>query len=148
MAIYNRYFGNTGRVQKMQEKPRQVQPSPPHRASGENPPHAAQRRTEHAAQKPEAKRQPPEKPKQSLQPARRTPAPPMFLPQTACGRNRQPAAFPNRGKPGGLLGGLASRLDLSKLETEDLILLLILYLLYRESGDEELLIMMGAMFLL
>ena len=34
------------------------------------------------------------------------------------------------------------------LETEDLLLLLILYLLYRESGDRELLIMMGAMFLL
>lgn len=34
------------------------------------------------------------------------------------------------------------------LETEDIILLLILYLMYRESGDSELLIMMGAMFLL
>ena len=33
-------------------------------------------------------------------------------------------------------------------ETEDLLLLLILYLLYRESGDEELLILLGAMFLL
>ena len=33
-------------------------------------------------------------------------------------------------------------------ETEDLLLLLILYLLYRESGDEELLIILGAMFLL
>ena len=35
-----------------------------------------------------------------------------------------------------------------ELETEDLILLLILYLMYRESGDSELLIIMGAMFLL
>ena len=34
------------------------------------------------------------------------------------------------------------------LETEDLILLLILYLMYRESGDSELLMIMGAMFLL
>ena len=34
------------------------------------------------------------------------------------------------------------------LETEDLLLLLILYLMYRESGDQELLIIMGAMFLL
>ena len=37
---------------------------------------------------------------------------------------------------------------LSELENEDLILLLILYLMYRESGDSDLLIIMGAMFLL
>ena len=35
-----------------------------------------------------------------------------------------------------------------ELETEDVILLLILYLMYRESGDSELLMIMGAMFLL
>ncbi len=35
-----------------------------------------------------------------------------------------------------------------ELETEDIILLLILYLMYRESGDSELLMIMGAMFLL
>ena len=38
--------------------------------------------------------------------------------------------------------------NLPTLETEDIILLLILYLMYRESGDSELLIIMGAMFLL
>lgn len=37
---------------------------------------------------------------------------------------------------------------LGELETDDIILLLILYLMYRESGDSELLIIMGAMFLL
>ncbi len=37
---------------------------------------------------------------------------------------------------------------LPELETEDLILLLMLYLMYRKSGDSDLLIMMGAMFLL
>lgn len=37
---------------------------------------------------------------------------------------------------------------LGELESEDLILLLILYLMYKESGDTELLIIMGAMFLL
>ncbi len=42
-----------------------------------------------------------------------------------------------------LLPGLGA-----ELETEDLLLLLILYLLYRESGDRELLVIMGAMFLL
>lgn len=37
---------------------------------------------------------------------------------------------------------------LAELETEDLLLILILYLMYRESGDKELLIIMGAMYLL
>ena len=54
----------------------------------------------------------------------------------------------------GALGGIGEKLtkliptDLGQLETEDIILLLILYLMYRESGDSELLIIMGAMFLL
>ena len=38
--------------------------------------------------------------------------------------------------------------NLSELETEDLLLILILYLMYRESGDKELLIIIGAMYLL
>ena len=47
---------------------------------------------------------------------------------------------------GRLLPGGAGKM--AALETEDIILLLILYLMYRESGDSELLMMMGAMFLL
>ena len=46
-------------------------------------------------------------------------------------------------KIGKLLGGTGE-----KLESEDVLLLLILYLMYRESGDTELLIIMGAMFLM
>ena len=61
-------------------------------------------------------------------------------------KNRQPP-MPASGRPGGI-SGLLHKLSFADLETEDLLLLLILYLLYRESGDEELLIMMGAMFLL
>ena len=38
--------------------------------------------------------------------------------------------------------------SLASLETEDLLLILILYLMYRESGDKELIIIMGAMYLL
>ena len=34
-------------------------------------------------------------------------------------------------------------LDLSRLETEDLLLALILYLLYRESGDRDFLLMLA-----
>lgn len=45
-----------------------------------------------------------------------------------------------------ILGDLPQKLG--DLETEDLLLILILYLMYRESGDKELLIIMGAMYLL
>ena len=60
---------------------------------------------------------------------------------------------PPKPAPGGLLNGLGDigRLlpdKVGELETDDIILLLILYLMYRESGDSELLIIMGAMFLL
>jgi len=44
------------------------------------------------------------------------------------------------------LGGLTERL-LGSLETEDLLLMLILYFLYRESGDGELLLILGALLL-
>jgi len=46
------------------------------------------------------------------------------------------------------IGGLLSNILSDGLETEDLILMLILYLKYKESGDTELLIILGAMFLL
>ena len=56
-------------------------------------------------------------------------------------------------KSSGLLSALDGLKNLipakaEELETEDIILLLILYLMYRESGDSELLMIMGAMFLL
>ena len=95
--MYNRYQGNTGRVQRVEERHghEERRPSPPAR------PH-------HPA------------------PA---PAPP-----------RQSGLMEQLGR---LLPGMGQ-----ELETEDLILLLILYLMYRESGDSELLMIMGAMFLL
>ncbi len=69
-------------------------------------------------------------------PQSRPPPPPLFH------------APPKKGSGlGEELGKLLPK-GLPELETEDLILLLVLYLLYRESGDSELLIMMGAMFLL
>ena len=52
-----------------------------------------------------------------------------------------------RPNPGIALQNLIPR-TLGELETEDLLLILILYLMYRESGDKELLIIMGAMYLL
>lgn len=46
------------------------------------------------------------------------------------------------------LSGILPKVLPDGLETEDLLLLLILYLMYKESGDKELLIILGAMFLL
>lgn len=89
--MYKRYQGNTGRVQRVEERG----PAPPPR------------------------------PAPVPTPPRRESAP--ALPETLA-----------RLLPG--LGG--------QLETEDILLLLILYLMYRETGDSDLLIVMGGMFLL
>lgn len=65
-------------------------------------------------------------------------------------QNTRPAqpAFP----AGGILEKLFSLISGSaqsiKPESEDIILMLILYLMYKESGDSELLIILGAMFLM
>ncbi len=80
----------------------------------------------------------PEKVAEPKEQNRRPPPPPPRPPQ------RRPPQMP-------LLGGSLSRLIPEKfggLETEDLLLILILYLMYRESGDKDLLIIMGAMYLL
>ncbi len=89
---------------------------------------------------PEKGDRPPERlsPPMHREPERARPAP-----------RSQPAARQSRGLLSGLEG--LKRLIPGKaeeLETEDIILLLILYLMYRESGDQELLMIMGAMFLL
>ena len=65
------------------------------------------------------------------------PPPPMMPPRP------RPAPPPPFGGllPGRLLSGL------TELDSEDLLLLLILWLLYRESGDLELLVIMAAMYL-
>jgi hypothetical protein len=66
------------------------------------------------------------------------PPPPRPAPPTSDG-----SAEPIRRAVESLLGRLTG-----ELETEDLILLLILYLMYRESGDTEMLFILGAMILL
>ena len=74
------------------------------------------------------------------------------LPEQHDLRPSAPPPAVRRPAPPGPLPGLDLRRLLpdtvGDLETEDLLLLLILYLMYRESGDQELLIIMGAMFLL
>ncbi len=77
-------------------------------------------------------------------PARRPAGPPPAAPASS------PCPGPCRNRPPALAEQLNRLLpgSLGNLETEDLLLLLILYLMYRESGDSELLMIMGGMFLL
>lgn len=46
-----------------------------------------------------------------------------------------------------VLSALMGKMKAIDLDGDDLLMLLILYLMYRESGDKELLILMGAMLL-
>lgn len=89
----NRYYGNSGRMERMPDRPIPPPPVPP--------------------------------------PSMPPPPPP-----------------PPRPRPAPELNKLLRRFDLRRLERDDLLLLAILYLLYRESGEKELLIVMGAMILL
>ncbi len=64
------------------------------------------------------------------------------------------APTPERGTPrpkeqplAGAVSALMRKLESVDMETDDLIMALILYLMYRESGDKDLLIMLGAMLL-
>lgn len=51
-------------------------------------------------------------------------------------------------KGGGFLQGLLSRFHLDSIDAGDLILLLIIYLLFRDGEDEELLIALGLLLIL
>lgn len=75
------------------------------------------------------------------------PPPPPMPPHAAPGTQGPPGADALAGPVRQMLESLLGRVT-GELETEDLILLLILYLLYRESGDTEMLLIMGAMLLL
>lgn len=115
MAAYNRYKGNSGRVQRVEE---------------------GQHRQQDRQQKPQQGRQRVLLPlvdeeKRSEPPRRAETRPPSPLSGLS-------------GEVGKMLGKLSSL----SLETEDLLLIMILYLMYRESGDTELLIMIGALLFL
>lgn len=45
------------------------------------------------------------------------------------------------------LGELFKKTEVAGMETDDLLMALVLYLMYRESGDTDLLIMLGVMLL-
>ena len=65
-----------------------------------------------------------------------------------------PSPPPSQPRPDGFADPIRQSIEslfgriTGELETEDLILLAILYLLYRESGDTEMLFILGAMLLL
>lgn len=92
--MYNRYQGNTGRVERVVEPAEQPTPPPARPAAAE----------------------------------RRPPGPLSGL--------------------SGELGRLLGRLSPAHLETEDVLLLALLYLLYRESGDREFLYALACYLLL
>ena len=119
---YNRYRGNSGRVERVEDA-----------------------------------FSPPPAPETSPAPSLSSDASPLPPPpgEEAAGRPRQ-ASAPSRPPPGagtipGLgegLGRLLRRLSPRGLETEDFLLMGILYLLYRETGDRDFLIMLGGILFL
>ena len=59
-----------------------------------------------------------------------------------------PPPPPPGGGRQGFLSGILDRLNLKDLDTGDLLLLFIIFLLYKEGGDEELLIALGLLLIL
>lgn len=127
--MYNRYDGNTGRFVRMPE------PEVPERSALRRPPPPQPRREA----PPRREKHPPRRNESGPPPARRDGP---YAPRRGPG---------GQDALGGLLQGVTDALGgifRGGLETEDLLLMLILYLMYRESGDKELLIVLGAMLLL
>lgn len=172
---YNRYRGNTGRmirvpdpedlppafVSRPEGRPPETAPSAPALTpvpENREPPERrdAQARREPASAPRQEHQNPPEHRPPSQQPEgrERSRRPEHPEPRPRQERRREPKEAGETRPPGLLagwgesIGGLLGKLKLQELESEDLLLLLILYFLYRESGDKELLLIMGAMYLL
>ena len=94
--MVNRYYGNTGRVQRIAEQPI-----------------------------------PPEREKPQTEQKKQIPLPKQSGNGIGCSFNR-----------------IMERLSCSRLDQQDILLLMILFLLYRETGDREFLITMIAFFVL
>ena len=139
--MYNRYDGNTGRFVRMPE------PEMPERSALRRPPPPQPRREEPAAhhEEPPRHREDEHRRHEERSPRRNESGPPPAR------RDGPYAQRRSSGARGGLLSGVPAAIGglfRGGLETEDLLLMLILYLMYRESGDKELLIVLGAMLLL
>ena len=139
--MYNRYDGNTGRFVRMPE------PEMPERSALRRPPPSQPRREEPAAHHEEPPRHREDehrRPEERSQRRNESGPPPAR-------RDGPYAPRRSSGDLGGLLSDVTDAIGglfRGGLETEDLLLMLILYLMYRESGDKELLIVLGAMLLL
>ena len=81
-------------------------------------------------------------PEEGHSPPKPNHAPPTPPPQLKPQKTPPPKSF------GSGLQGFLSNLFAQGFETEDLLLFAVLFLMYKESGDKELLIIMGGMFLL
>ena len=63
-------------------------------------------------------------------------------------RREDPPPPPGGGEKQGLLSGLLGKLKLDGIDSGDLLLLAVLFLLFQEGADEELLIALGLLFIL
>ena len=96
---------------------------------------------------------PPPEPQRSPQPPQRPAAPPPPRPQEAPPVQGAPPDEPPRRPPPpaperGLLNGLLEKLHLSDLDAGDILLLILLFFLFRQEADEELLIAIGLLLIL
>lgn len=116
---YNRYRGNSGRVERVEDSLPPPPPPPPPPASDSLP-------------------EPPPPPREETARRPQPPAAPPFPPPGA-------GTLPGLGEG---LARLLRRLSPRGLETEDFLLMGILYLLYRETGDRDFLIILGGILFL
>lgn len=78
----------------------------------------------------------------------RVPEEPSGGPPPDGGTYGPPPGPPPDGGRRGFLSGILERLNLKNLDTGDLILLLLIFLLYKDGADEELLIALGLLLIL
>lgn len=115
--MYNRYVGNTGKVSRIDDSPRTASPK--------------------AQPQPIPQFEHPQEIRRSPSVAQRG-----ALPAANCQRPPSPLSGLS-----GIASEIMKKLSPASFEMEDILLILILWLLYKESKDEELLFTMIALFL-
>lgn len=120
---YNLYRGNSGRVERVDEQPGRQQGARQGQPSPGVRPQQAQ-------------------PRPGSGPPAQRPRP---ISAPGPGQRRPPGPLSGLG---GELGKLLRKLSSPETETEDLLLMMIMYLLYKESGDQDYLIMIAGLLLL
>ena len=71
-----------------------------------------------------------------------------FPPPDFGGQDRRGGSAPPHGRKKGILSGILDQLNLKDIDTGDLLLLVLIFLLFRESEDDELLIALGLLLIL